>query len=315
MKRYFEPIDMVVAVGVFATVVGGIFFFMAANGTLEAGAPQIASLERSTGQIDPMEAMEWIQPALGRAIVENELVTRQASQQTTQAVTELVRAMTMDRSLNSAPYGYLEPVTTHAEDVDADHAARVQYVAGRSLVTSTARGVRAGVLSPAELDGAFNSLIIAMAEATMNGMEDTYRDTRDPMLGSAIVDAAQRQMASADQIQHRLGTAITRVVEVQNRFSEAIGSAQGQLGAVAVASLHTEQLADRFDLLAKADFAQSPAGGISPPRGWPDIPISVLIGMSAILFGLFVMGLILPGARPESMPETEAKPLPYRKTA
>jgi hypothetical protein len=315
MKRYLDPIDMVVAIGMFATVVGGCFFFMAANGTLKAGAPQPLAFERSGGLIDPMEAMEWVQPALGQAIVENELLTRQASQETTQAVTELIRAMAAEESLNLVPYGYLEPITSHADGMDADQAARVQYVAGRSLVTSTARGVRAGVLSSSRLDGAFNNVIIAMAQATMNGMEDSYRDTRDPMLGWAIVEAAQRHMRSADQLQHRLGMAITRVVEVQNRFNETIGSAQGQLGAVAVASLHTEQLAGRFDQLAKADFAQPPAAVFSSQRGWPDIPISVLIGMSAILFGLFVMGLILPGTKPEPMPEVEAKPLPYRKTA
>ncbi|MGH7232121.1 MAG: hypothetical protein ACREJU_12295 [Nitrospiraceae bacterium] len=315
MKRHLEPVDLFVAIGVFATVIGGYFFFMAAAGTLEAGSVQTAAFGPSTPAVDPMEAMQWVQPALGQAIVHNELLARQAALETTQAVTELNRAMTKEQSLETAPYGHLERIAGHAVGMDADHAARVQYVAGRSIVTSTGRGVRAGVLSPSQVGDIYNRRIIDMTEATINGMEDGYSQMRDPMLGTAIVAAAQRHMEFVDQLQHRLGTAITRVIQVQDRFGEAIGEAQGQLGAVAVASLHAEQIAERFAQLAGADFGPSPGSVFSAPRAWPDIPIGALIATSATLVGLFVIGLFLPSAKPEAIPQVEAKPLPYRKTA
>lgn len=261
-------------------------------------------------------AMDWVQPALGQAIVENYLLEREASLETTLAVTELNRAFTKEQSLQATPNAHLEQIAVHADQIDQEHAGRVQYVAGRSIVTSTARGVRAGALSPSQIGGSFNRRIIEMAEASMNGMEDNYRQTREPMLGWAIVSAGQQHLTFAEQLQHRLGTAITRVVRVQDGYEQTLGEAQGQLASVALASVHTEQVADRFAQLAKADYNQ-PAPAFSGPRSWPDIPIGLLIAFSTCLVGLFFVGLLTPGMRPEEAAAPEAKPevAPYRKTA
>jgi hypothetical protein len=315
MKRHLEPVDLIVAVGLFATILCGYFVFMVANGTLAAGVPQTVAFEGSAS-MGRMSAMEWVQPVLGQAIVENYLAEREASLETAQAVTELNRAFTKEQSLQAAPNAHLERIAVHADQIDQEHAARMQYVTGRSIVTSTARGVRAGALSPSQIGGSFNRRIIEMAEASMKGMEDSYRQTREPILGWAIVSAGQQHLTFAEQLQRRLGTAITRVVRVQDRYEQTLGEAQGQLASVALASVHTAQVSDRFTQLAKADFRQ-PAPAFSEPRSWPDIPIGLFIAFSTCLVGLFFVGLLTPGMRPEEAAAPEAKPkaASYRKTA
>src|SRR5687768_5037962 len=95
MTRRIEPIDLMVAVGVFATVIGGYFFFMAANGTLEAGQPQGATVQQTTSEIGPMAAMEWVQPALGQALVQNYLVDQAIMADVEAAAKELNRISLM----------------------------------------------------------------------------------------------------------------------------------------------------------------------------------------------------------------------------
>ena len=63
MERNLEPVDLMVVVGVFATLLGGSLLFMATSGPFQTQTPEAASVNRSP---DIMDAMQWIQPALGR---------------------------------------------------------------------------------------------------------------------------------------------------------------------------------------------------------------------------------------------------------
>ncbi len=62
MRRTLEPVDLMVVIGLCATLLGGYAVFISANGTLEAAGPETVSLNHSTGI---MAGMEWVQPALG----------------------------------------------------------------------------------------------------------------------------------------------------------------------------------------------------------------------------------------------------------
>lgn len=317
MKRRLEPVDLIVAVGVFATVLGGCFLYTATSGTLGAATPEIVSIESSARMIDPMQAMEWVQPALGEALVESYLLEQKAAEKITEAVTKLNRATLTGYYLQASPNRIFEQIRSHAAQVEADHAARVQYVLGSSIVAFTGRGVRTGVLSPDRLAGSYNQRMIEIAEATGARIEDNYRKTREPLLGWMIVTASQGNLRLAEQIQERIGKAVAAVTRVQEGFQEAMGSVQEQLASVALASIHTEQIADRFAALASAETrAQAQPVFFSMPRSWPEVSVGLLIAASSALIALFVAGLLLPTYEPKMSAMEEALPeSQYRKIA
>jgi hypothetical protein len=315
MKRRLELIDIAVAIGVFATVVGGYLVFMAASGALEGTNFQATAFGPTAGSVGSNDPMNWIQPALGEAIVENELLERRIARDTTAAVRELNYATMTAEYLDSADPQF-DRIKAHAEMIDTDEDARVQYVMGRSIVGFTARGVRASVLSPDLYAGEFNRRMIEQTRAAGAGMRESYLEMREPMIGRAIVEAAQRHLAGMEELQHRIGTAVTRIARIQEGDVDGLGEAQAQLASVALASIHTEQIADRFEQLARADGGQDDTATFSEPRTWPEVPVGLLGLLSIGLIGLYCIGLMTPTMRSEE-PATQVKPetAPYRKTA
>ena len=319
MTRRLEPIDLMVAVGVFATVLGGYFLFMAANGTLEAGQPQLATVEQTTAEIGPMAAMEWVQPALGQALVQNFLLDRTIMADIEAAAKELNRVSLMAQHVQDVASMSMDDLSARMMELDADHAARVQYVLGRSNFDFTQRGVRAGLLSPMLIDGPYNQRMITLAQARAQQMDAAYQESRQPMLGRMIVavaQAAQETMRFVERIQDSLGRAIVRIASLQEE-SQAKAEGQTQLALLIVASIHTEEVAGRFDSLVKAETSTQPVSTVlSEPRTWPEIPTGLLVAGSIGLIGLF-WGLIMRSTRPEELPtmaEVSSEPV-YRKTA
>lgn len=319
MTRRLEPIDLMVTVGVFATVLGGYFLFMAANGTLEAGQPQLATVEQTTAEIGPMAAMEWVQPALGQALVQNFLLDRTIMADIEAAAKELNRVSLMAQHVQDVASMSVDDLSARMMELDADHAARVQYVLGRSIFVFTQRGVRAGLLSPMLIDGPYNQRMITLAQARAQQMDAAYQESRQPMLGRMIVavaQAAQETMRFVERIQDSLGRAIVRIASLQEE-SQAKAEGQTQLALLIVASIHTEEVAGRFDSLVKAETSTQPVSTVlSEPRTWPEIPTGLLVAGSIGLIGLF-WGLIMRSTRPEELPtmaEVSSEPV-YRKTA
>lgn len=319
MTRRIEPIDLMVAVGVFATVLGGYFLFMTANGTLEAGQPQLATVEQATAEIGPMAAMEWVQPALGQALVDNYLLDRAIMTDIETAAKELNRVSLVAQQMDGAVPASADDLSARMMQLDADHAARVQYILGRSISVFTERGVRSGLLSPVLLDGPYNQRMIALTQARAQQMEDAYQDSRQPMLGHMIVGAAQaahETMRVGERIQDSLGRAIVRIAWLQEE-SQAKAEAQTQLALLLVSSIHTEEMAERFDSLVKAEASTQPVSMVfSEPRTWPEVSTGLLAAGSIGLIGLFC-GLIMRSTRPEELPtmaEVPSEPA-YRKIA
>ena len=319
MRRRIEPIDLMVAVGVFATVLGGYFLFMAANGTLEAGTSPLASVEQTTAEIGPMAAMEWVQPALGQALVQNYLLDRAIITDMETAAKELNRVSLASQHMQEVAGAAGDDLTARIMELDADHAARVQYILGRSISVFTARGVRSGLLSPMLVDGPYNQRMITLTEARAQQMDAAYQDGRQPMMGRVIValaQAAHETMRVGERMQDSLGRAIVRIASLQEE-NQAKADAQTQLALLIVASIHNEEVAQRFDSLVKADTVTQPGSTVfTEPRTWPEIPTGLLAAGSIGLIGLF-WGLIMRSTRPEELPTmAEVTPEPvYRKIA
>lgn len=317
MKRRMEVVDLIAAVGLFATIVAGGFLYMAANGELVSGASEIVSNLNATVDA-PTVAMQWVQPVLGQAIVDNYLLERTTIQDIHAAAKELnhVGLMSQYRSTNLDPS--FSRTADRVAEIDTDHTARMQYVMGRAIALFTARGVRSGELTPAQMEGPYNSRMIDLTDRRVQDLEAAYQESRQPLIGRMIVTDAHEALRSDAQIQHRLGEAIVRLAMLQDDH-QAQGQAQTQLALVALASLHAEQVADRFNVLASAEKSLGPitTTSFTAPRLWPDISLSLLVAGSIALIGMFCAGLMMPGVRRDEQPAPRIVPVEpvYRKTA
>jgi len=311
MKRYCEPIDGIVAIGMVATVLGGYFLFMAANGVLQ-GAPMTPTTMAgmATG---PTTAMEWLQPAFGEAVVENELRELTTASELAAAVKRLNVVTMAGQYVGSISTQTGDMVKAWAQAMDADHMARVQYVTGRSIVTATSRGVRTGLVSGANDHTVFNRRVIETAAATGDRLDARYADMREPLLGQLIVASSEDADRDHGRIQERIGAAVARVTAIQENASERIGETQAQLGLLTVAAVRGETMSESFER-AERGAGTPPPVSVAEQRSWPDVPVRTLILASIGLIGLFGAGLFMPGAKPEEPMHEEAERR-YRKTA
>lgn len=318
MKRDLEPVDVMVAIGLCATVLGGYLFFISTSGVLEAATPQPLSIGQS---VDIMTAMDWVQPAIGQAIVDDRLLSREAAGKTRAAATALNHASMADHRFRNAPFALFKQISAHATAVEADHAARIQFVLGRAIVNATARGVRTGLLSPGEVAGEYNRRMIQVAEATGQRMDEQFRNHwQMENLAQTFMTASEDRSSYGERVQQRLGHAIVLVTQAQEQYQESHTAIQGQLAAAFLASVRTMARADLFARLAAAEpTAQQAALPLTEPRAWPEIPGGFLFAVSAALIGVFFIGLLMPARRPEAPAMSEMRPeMPeaaYRKTA
>lgn len=299
MRRCLEPIDLMVAVGLCATALGSSLLFIAANGSLVAGFSSPISIE-STSE------MEWVQPILGQAIVDDYVFGREAARKTTAAVKEFYLATKTGAYLQTSPF---EVISKHAADVEAGHTARVQFVMGRFIVDFTARGLRTGALSAGLYEGEYNQRMIRSATATKNKMDEEFKRNWQAILGQAIVTARQGRIQFANRQQERMGRAILQIVQTQDRYPKAMQALQEQLASAIVVTTP-----------AHAMTLQQPLS-LTEPRTWPDVPTGFLFAASAGLIGVFLVGLVimLAGGPEQETTMDESRPEPdkegYRKVA
>ncbi|MEW6245126.1 MAG: hypothetical protein AB1555_00260 [Nitrospirota bacterium] len=317
MRRTLEPVDLMVVIGLCATLLGGYAVFISANGTLEAAGPETVSLNHSTGI---MAGMEWVQPALGQAIVEDYLLERAAAENLATAVSDLNRATMTQHWLSTDPFRHIDAIRSHAAAVAADEAGRIQAVMGRAIVNFTQRGVRSGVLSPAQYESGFNKRMIRQTQAMGARMDEEFQNGWQPYLGQLIMTASRHRAGAVERTQEHIGAAVVQVAKVQAGYDEARAVNQGQIASAAIAAIRTELRADLFAQLDAAEpLARRTSVPVTEPRSWPEIPVGYLFAASIGLIGLFLAGLLLPSAeRERGVVIGEIRPEPtqaYRKTA
>ena len=316
MKRSFEPIDLAIAVGVFATVLGGYLMFMASSATVQGMATEPMSIERTATVAD---AMEWVQPALGQSIVEDIILERDMAKDMTREVRRLNRVSLADQALGSVPFGFVDRVRGYATAVEDDHVARMQWVMGRAIVNSTARGIRIGLLSPHNMNGSFNRALIGRALFLGAQIDEAFRSGWQERLGQMIVVSTQDYSKIRGETQQQLGRSIVALTKIQDRYGEKQGLLQAQLAAASIAAVHGEQIADRFAQLAASDMGTKRiSSSMMEPYSLPEVSAGVLVLACMALIGIFVAGLVLP--RREPMPEFQEAEYAlseeqYRKTA
>ena len=297
MSYRFNSLDILVGVGLCAIVFGALVFFVATSGAFLVSGPQTAAIEESF----PSTEAAWLQPALGKAIVERALLQQRTEQIMAAATSEWNQAMQAHRNLQAIPGGPLAFVMDRAVSVPMEHAARVQAVMGRSIVNATQRGVRSGTLSADLYLSDYNQGMIAATEIRGRRMHDEFTSTWQSVLGQWIVDITRENLRRVAAVQEQLGFAIVHMAQARMGLEGAWASNQYQLGSLMAAVDRTGM--ENFTALASTDTMRPESIGTS----FADIPIGYLIAAALLLCGVFYGGLVLSAAAREAKALAEAR--------
>lgn len=300
MSYRFNSLDILVGVGLCAIVFGALVFFVATSGAFLVSGPQPAAIEDSL----PSTEAAWLQPALGKAIVDRALLQQRTEQIMAAATSEWNQAMQAHRSLQAIPGGPMAFVMDRAESVPREHAARVQAVMGRSIVNFTQRGIRSGMLSADLYLSDYNQGMIAATEIRGKRMHQEFESTWQSVLGQWIVDVTRDTQRRVAGVQEQLGSAIVHMAQARMGLEGAWASNQYQLGSL-MAAVDRTTLDDRTmmsDAMRPEGFAVSI--GLS---SMPDIPIGYLMAAALLLCSVFFGGLILSATAREAKALAEAK--------
>ena len=299
MQQRFEFIDLIVAVGLCATIVASGVLLMAANG-MQIRTVGWRSIAQPTGN---RSGMELLQPVLGQAIVDHALLERSHTKHAAAAITQLDGLVLERKQWQHSPYGYLDSITIGASWAEAEHIARVQTVMGRSIVNFTRRGIRSGLWSSVERAAHDNPHMIGVTEAMGQKMDDAFLANWQPNIGRGIVAATQDSEKRSSLRQERLGTAILEMATVQEAYEPVRAAIQEQLGSATVVATMTgsqqggvtsdRPTADRVAVLSVQD-------------AFPRISTTTtFIVASLILISLFTTGLFVFYPRRAGIPQTD----------
>jgi hypothetical protein len=287
MSYRYNTVDIIVGVGMCAIVFGALLFFVAANGAYQASLlPSMSMGQFGDGQL----GMTWLQPAIGRAIVEQATFERRADQAVARSASEWNRATLAHHEFQSLPGGPFGAVMRQAATIPADHTARVQGIMGRAIVNFTARGIRSGAWSADLSLSDYNTNMIRATEARGRRLDREFASTWQATLGRGIVEAIQNYRNRAAAIQERVGTALVHMTQVQVETEAAGAAQQEQLASLVVAAVRTEALTDRLTLPAAIQsLPEDTTAAITEPASWPEITMGYMIAagllLAAILFG------------------------------
>ena len=298
MPYRFNSVDIIVGVGLCGIVFGAMVLVVATSGAFLVGGPSLGMVEERL----PSTEAAWLQPELGRAIVERALLQQRTDQITASATAEWNQAMAAHRSLQSVRGGPLAFIMDRAVTVPQEHAARVEAVTGRAIVNFTQRGIRSGMLSADLYLSDYNQGMIAAAESRARRMHDEFNSTWQSVLGRWIVEVTREHLRRTADVQEQLGTAIVHVAQARMGLEGAWASNQYQLGSLMAAADRMPAIGDQGQLSA------STGSEITSAMRWiPDIPAAYLMAAALVLCGVFFAGLLLSAAAREAKALAESR--------
>jgi hypothetical protein len=184
------------------TPIGGIFvclFLLFLPVTIGATVPEA----RANGSVDLEVSMRWIQPILGRAIVEDALIKQRYGSEIGEAIKVPNQATAAVYRLHGMnPYAQ---ASAYAGAMVVDHATRVQWVMGRLIAELTRHRVRAGTLTADRLAEEENQRIITIAQQAGKKLDDIFITELQDRLGQVVVSETLNQVRTAEQSRERVG--------------------------------------------------------------------------------------------------------------
>lgn len=290
MSNQSNTIDIIVGVGLCAILVGALLVFAAANGTYQVVQPQVlASGQPATSDT----GMSALQPAFGRALLDQAIFERRINQGMAQSVSEWNRSTLAFHEFVSGSGSAVGSVLRTAQTLPVNHMARMEGMKGRAIVNFSARGIRNGILSAEQSDSAYNTRMIGIIKARGQQLHDAFASTWQATLGRHIVEAAQRDWLQAGAIQERLGWALVQVAQVQRRLDQGHAMQQEQLAGLIFASVRHTTSTEATVQSAIPAFSQDTAVPSTGPVSWPEIPMSYLIVAGLLLATVFFGGLTM----------------------
>ncbi|UCE63820.1 MAG: hypothetical protein JSU59_01280 [Nitrospirota bacterium] len=296
MKRKFELVDIIVSIGMVATLLGAYAFFQVSVG----GAVTVNTAPNHMTN-PPMNALVQakLQPAMGQAIVEQAVLERQFAADMNRGASNLASAI---RAAERQPRGGLDQIDARAAQIEAEHTARVQYVMGRSIIMLTKQGMRSGALSTDNLSNSVNDRIIESAQERGRKMDRAFAKNWQPRLGQWIVAGATQERRYAGHVQERIGQATVDLASIQHAYQRKRAGIQTQFKALTAAAARTAEQPDLFARLPKADpnwqwalgIPNMPQVEVVEARTASEIPFTYLMAASAGLVAMFFFGLTLP---------------------
>lgn len=315
MKNCLEPVDLMVGLGLLATILGAAFLFLAANGSLAIPLPEAAALAE-TSAMDPMAS---VQVALGQSIVSYAVNERRADRQTKRSVLHLNRTLLSAEELRGeAEGGLLVRLAAYDRLTRAQEAMRGQFVMGRRVVAETGRGLRSGIYGAVPQGERYNRRVVRMAERDGARIERGLQASHEPVMGQRIAAAGSEQRRLLEMAEQRKGQAIVDYARSQEAAMSSLAGAQQQLAALSIAVLHQDQIMDRFEALAQARIP--PAGEtvlITEPKSW-SVPGELLAAFAVVAIGVLVFCFAVFRGReddtvPEPVPLSKAQEIRYRQ--
>jgi hypothetical protein len=302
MAYRFNSVDILVGVGLCAIVFGAMVFVVATSGAFLVSGPQPGVLEESL----PSTESAWLQPALGRAIVERAVLQQRTDQITASATAEWNQAMMAHSNLQAIKGGPFAFIMDRAAAVPKEHDARVQAVMGRAIVNFTQRGIRSGILSADLYLSDYNQGMIAATELRGRRMHDDFASTWQSVLGQWIVDVSREYTRRVVEVQEQLGAAIVHMTQAKMGLEGEWAANQYQLGSLMAAVDRTAPMDDTA-FLASVEPTRPQAGRSIGLPFIPDIPISYLMAAAMMLCAVFFGGLVLSAASREAKALAEAR--------
>ena len=295
MGRKYDLVDVMAAIGLVATLFGGYLLVTAADGFWQA--PIAPTMQATILASDPSAGMQYLQPVLGQAIVQDLLLDREAGSALSASAMELNRAVSESELMSTTLLSPLVLAELHAFGQEADHRARMQYVMGKAVVNQTRRGISSGILSADQYAGDFNTNLIRTAELTGQRMHDQFEATRQAAIGRSIVDAIQDEDRMTSAVQERIGRAVVQVTQAQENYAEAKADRQIQLASATVAAMRTNALMDRLALLENMSAERTVVANHRSASA--DVSRGSLILACVGLIALFVGGLAFSSRKGE----------------
>lgn len=291
MSDRYNTIDITIGVGMCAIFFGALLFFVTANGTYQAALPQSSSSGQPMGQ---QSGMTWLQPALGQTIVDQAIAERRIDHAIALAASDWNRVTLAHAEFVSRRNGPLSTVMRDAETIPADHMARIQWIMGQTIVNSTLRGVRHGLLSADLGHSAFNLDMIRTVQIRGLLLHHQFTSSWQATLGHRIVEAAQSNWREAVALQERLGTVVVRLTQAQTESEQMHAKQQERLGEILFAAARTQPSdSHAISPITLTPTPTSAAVAYAEPMAWPEISLSDLIVAGCMLAMVFLMGLSL----------------------
>jgi hypothetical protein len=303
MPYRFNSVDILVGVGLCAIVFGAMVLVVATSGAFLVSGPQPGAIDETL----PSTEAAWLQPALGRAIVDRAILQQRTEQITAAATAEWNHAMTAYRNLQAIPGGPFGFIIDRAVSVPNEHAARIQTVMGRTIVNSTQRGIRSGMMSADLYLSDYNQGMIAAADARARRMHEEFTTTWQSVLGRWIVDVSREYSRRTAEVQEQLGTAIVHMTQAKMGLEGAWAANQYQLGSLMAAADRTAPLDEGGATMVSTDARPSQVGFARGLSFIPDISAAYLLTAALLLCGVFFGGLVLSAASREAKALAEAK--------